>query len=57
MRDSKREYLLYTETHIKRRIDELVEYGGNEELWRLYDYLWDNLPVRDVTPVEVEVIN
>jgi hypothetical protein len=57
MRDSKREYLLYTETHIKRRIDELVEYGGNEELWRLYDYLWDNLPVRDVTPVAVEVVN
>jgi hypothetical protein len=56
MRESKREYLQYIETSIQIRIDDLVEHGGVENLWRLYDYLWDKLPVRDPS-VTVEVIN
>jgi hypothetical protein len=36
----------YIETCIKREIDELVDLGSHDELWRLWDYLWGRMPVR-----------
>jgi hypothetical protein len=35
----------YLEKTVMVRIDEIVDLGGDEELWRLYDYLWERLPV------------
>jgi hypothetical protein len=36
----------YLEKTVVVRIDEMVDLGAHDELWRLYDYLWDRLPVR-----------